>query len=591
MYILPVNLYSNNRIMHSNFTGITNVVNKNSGALDATTSHFMRNMLRAYKEIEEKFSQITPQGRKEILAKLPNFEIKDSMMFLNCGDEKYPIIINRASDYHTNRGLVKIVTRKGSGEWTRHELRDSFVVENEYKPLKDGSPNNQRYFPAERAYLTQEEVDAQQINSKLIKIFADLDQPMLEVRKCLTINMNKYLKTPDGVIPYDTNQKFMAIQKTFSEISELYKEIPKKRVLELKRNFPNFYLVSGQQYPVFQNLGKEQLTIGFAPVESSKADGVYRMQVYDKDGVLKRVFTIQNNKFIKNAKEGEHLYLPDFFTFVDSNEINEERYLPEFRKYLTLFENELNRYKSHANSYIVKLNRERVPSEFSQKTTDKLTNIHSEYKELKSNMKKLPPEILAMAKGEYKNYKQPPNGQGIIFQDFEQNKEIYYLPVRSNQHANLLKIFITDTKTSTTKSYLIHEDKYVVKNYNPSYTTLPRILTYMTSDELEEVDIEKYLGFIEEQMSCFKNKIEAYHSADQVKPKTVRVAKDKPVSKPKKVAYKKGIDEAQKAMVKDCLAMLKKTLTDELDFGLTNLDVTLSKIKYTVQKYARNKNN
>ena len=581
MYISPVDLYNKQNSIRSNFRGITNTINK-KGVLDTKTSSMMQDIMRAYRDIEEKLSKITLQGKKALLDQFPNFEITDSMTFMNCGDEKYPIIINRASDYHSNRGLVKIVTRKGSGEWTKREPRDSFVIENAYHILKDADTNNQRHFPKERIYLTGDELNSNEVNTKLNKIFSDLDRPLLEIRKYLSLNMQKYLKAPDGTIPYNTNREFYSIENIFSELSDMYKKFPHKKLLAMKHEYPNLSLISGQQYPVFQNLGQDNLKIGFAPVETFKADGLYRMQVYDNEGKTKRIYTIKDNKFIKNIKERENLYIPDFFSYVDSNEINDEAYLPEFNKYLALYKSELDKYKAHVINYLKKREEVHVSGEFDTNTTQKLEKIHSVYKEIKSAAKKLPPEVISFIKREYKNYKQTQNRHGIVFQDFENHKEFFYFPLRSNVHSNLLRLSITDTVTNRTKSYLIHNDKYVVKNYNPSYTMLPKTLVYMTSDELEDTEIKKYLSFIEEQMSGFNDKISAYHKCSNRNSEAVKTEKDA-IRRAK--SSSKKIDESQKKLIQECVSMLKNTLTRELSYGMTNVEVTLSDIRKKVHEY------
>mgnify|MGYP003292309212 FL=1 len=88
----------------------------------------------------------------------------------------------------------------------------------------------------------------------------------------------------------------------------------------------------------------------------------------------------------------------------------------------------------------------------------------------------------------------------------------------------MIKLTITE-KDGTERKYVLKDNKYVVKNYNPKRPkVIPTKLIFMNSEDIEKLDIAKDLRFFKDKLYEYEEHVRGGFS-EYIKTKTTRNVK------------------------------------------------------------------
>lgn len=333
-------------------------------------------------------------------------------------------------------------------------------------------------------------------------------------------------------------------------------------------------------------MGEEKLTIAFAPIDSQIHKDLKRLVVYNEDGSLKKVFIMQGNKLVKNTSADNPTYLADKFIFYDEKEILKDEVTGEFLKYLKMYQKSVIKLQAIVSQRAKSIKAKTIEGFFNDETTNHFKNAEILFNEIleiyakaPSTLKKHIKEALAL-----KNIKF--SASGITMPAKEKFKEIYYQPVKSNIHSDLLKFAITDKAAETLDYYLIHNKSQIVKNFwVNSPHIIPQKIKYLEEEQMPDLklisrDTESLLAEIKETLAnIIKNNYEQRLKAKE-EAKLVKVTrKEKVMKKPEK--FKSISKEEYNEFIKSCKKQFNDALK-ELDGGLENFDINIKEIRKKV---------
>ena len=491
MQILPVSLNNNNsfgfkaKLMHQQSVGM----------LQRTTSYNMEGILHAYREIMTKLSRKTEEGLNFIRKNYPNVTIGEGLTFHNCGPNKTSILIRCAED-PMYMGLTRIIVREGQTFEASRRVKDSFMLYNHDKAVTNFDEKHSKQFPKESRLATAEELQKLNYDERLSAVLKDLDEAMLPFRIFLSKNSNLHCKNPDGIIPCKTKEYLFSIDKLIEEIVTISEKIPRKKLLNLNKNYSSYVPTTGQQAYEFCNLGSDKISVICSNIESSRHDNLKRLIVSDKDGNRIAGYLIKDNeKLVKNTNP-KTLVIPDKLSFLDSTEINDEKLMSDLNKYLEIYSKTLEAYKSALLSLIepeIKI----PPLKLHEQTEKDLSDSKISYEEILKILKKFENSSDYSSLLKQNGIKYVSATKGIIFNDYNGNQQVYLLPVKSKKYPNLIRLTITNSEGNNQKMYLIKDFKYIVKNFNPKYPEIiPKTPVYAEENpEIAEYisDCSKYL--------------------------------------------------------------------------------------------------
>ena len=114
---------------------------------------------------------------------------------------------------------------------------------------------------------------------------------------------------------------------------------------------------------------------------------------------------------------------------------------------------------------------------FSLDIQNAIQNILENYSIIQQKLNTLNPITRAKLKKNIDGLYAPAGRKGLTF-DNEDNTRVYFLPINSDIHSNLIRLTITKPNGEN-EIHLIKDNKFVVKNYNPAYPAIiPKVLTY-----------------------------------------------------------------------------------------------------------------
>ena len=506
MYILPIYTQKQPQIYRSsNFKS----AQTQPARLSLPCSSKVNSILRAYKDIMDRLAQKTPEGIKFIEEHFPNVSIKDCLIFHNCGDKKSSILIRMAESLKYN-GLTHIIERQSNTSWGNRIVKNSFLLEGEDRLLKTENENNPYFYPQKQEYYSDEEVKCLNLENNLSNILNNLDFSMLKFRIFLDKHDKDFLLPPVGKLPKEILEKFSGIESLTQKVNSILESLPKKVSLEACHSFKDYKLTSGTSSHFFQNLGDKNLTINYHKMESSKEENLKRLSVFDNTGKLIQTFVVTGDgKMVKNLNQNFEAALPRKLSFVNTDEIKEEKFSQNFKDYLELYYKKLVSFNKHLEN-IIKIRYQqnnRVPQGLSENEQTLLNNIETCYQEIQEKIQKLDPTSSAELKKTVTDLYAPAGRKGITFDGFENNKRIYLLPIKSKTHSGLTRLTITEANGTETM-YLIKDNKYIVKNFNPKY---PQIIppTLIYANELDEIDdLTEALEFFNKRITDYKEHVD-----------------------------------------------------------------------------------
>ena len=616
MYISPINY--NNNLTNKNinykfannsisFTGLT-ANRKVVGQLQGTTSKNFSDILRAYNDIILKLSTKSEAGIKYITENFP-ISIKDCLIFHNCGDNNNSIAINTGSNRVTNN-LTHIVRRRGNSTWSERIIEEAYMVENSARLLKDFKTNYMRTFPQEREYMSQEEILQADADTKLQQLMEDLDPMMLKFRIFLSKMDDKYTKAPDGKLSSAIMSDIKNIERMLEDSKEESKKIPRLQLYKLLEEQHEEYVhLKGNSTHSFKNLGEEKVTIAFAPIESDYHDDLRRMTVHNQDGSLKRVFILQGDKLVKNTSSTNPSYLAGNFEFYDENEILKDDILGDFSKYLNLYKESVSKMQSIIHNRVVELETKPVDGVFPSDVSANLkasAKIFDDFYSMFTTASNVDKRVI---KNVLKDNNITLSSGGIIFPAKELFKEIYFQPVKSNTHSNLLKFSILEPDIEKYEHYLIHDYNKIVKNYSPSFpNNFPPKIKYL--EEINMPDLAKVSKDSTEILTEIKSLVEQKLEKEKLKRQEAKLksreeAEQKRLAKRQaKLLEKSGeikrgrlqkdslnYSDDYKEFLRSCKEQFVQAIKN-IDNGLEDFNKTMQEIQQRVTEfYNMNKNN
>lgn len=479
---------------------------------------------KLYSEISNKIARLSPSGISYIEKALP-VKLSRALSFHEIGEHKTSIVI-RLSNTLENDGAMRIIERKSASKhYGDRIVINSFVLDKDNHLLKNEDENNINAFWAKEEILSKEEVEIKNLESRLEPILRELETSMTKLNETIDKNYSSFDSTPIGILPQHLTDLIRLIPYENNKINDLISTIPKRLNMEAREKYPNYKFTTATSVHSFQNLGDENLTISFAPIKSAVIDNLKRLYVYDKNGKVKDSFTIKDDsKMVTNINRKYVRKVVKNPKFADADEILKEENLPTFEKYLKMYAERLFGLREHIINYVKNKAEEKTSSELSKKIQNDLSNIVETVNAVLEQLRYLPEERAVKTKKSFESLYSPPSRIGITFIEPTTGKMVHILPLKNHSIPNLVKLTITE-KDGTEKKYVIKDNKYIVKNYNPKRPKIiPTKPIFMNSTDLEKVDIANDLAF-------FKGKVFEYEEHvrnefnDFVKNKTTRNVK------------------------------------------------------------------
>lgn len=566
-------------IQHPQFKGVTVKADK-IGTLGCETSYMIQDFLHRYDEIKKVLGRKTEEGLRKIALYYPEITLGENIVFHNCGEEKNSISI-RVAESKKHKGLAYIARRKGNTESTRKIILDSFMLDGRERLVSNYKPNYSKFFPKEREYISQKKIEEENLEENLQKLLRDLDPAILKFRKFLAKNSVSDIKLPDGKIDYEAIANIKEAFRICSEIEKQTAQISHKRVLAMNSEFKDYSAISGLKSYMFQNLGKDNLSINLSEYENKQGYNLKRLYVYDKNNKPIRTFMIvDNEKFVTNLNQNLPNDVPRTFTFANSDELK-KNYLPEFEKYFKLYTDKLKEYQRHVNKTVNGLLKQEISGEFDLNTSSLLSEALDWYNVAKIKLHKLPTLVSNSIRTKVQELEPAVGQTGLWLKDDDRKKFIQFLPLNSRDHKNLIRISITDINTSQKKDYLIHDFKHIVENYNPQYPTIiPKILKYASEKEIEESGLEIEFRYIRKKCEELATKAdEAFEKREEI----LKEKKEKETAKKIKTKQAKKLKEYRE-LTKICKQQFDEALKN-LDNGLENFNQTLKDIQNKVAEF------
>lgn len=560
---------NHNQHLYKN-TSFGNVISHQmqAGVLKYTTTRLIDDFLHRYNEIISILEQKTPEGLEKLAQLYPQITIGENLVFHNCGENNNSISI-RVARSNKYKGLTYIARKEGSSEFKIRNTLNSFMISGKDKLVSNYNPNSSKYFPEDRKYFSEEELNRGNCDEDLQKLLTDLDPAMLEFRKFLARNIDKYNRIPDGKLNFIDVSEIKKAFRICQNIEEEKSKISKKRMLKMNQNFADLKPVSGLQNIMFQNLGEEKLSIYITEYENKEGFNLKRLYVYDKDNNLKKAFLIvDNEKFVKNLDKNNPNSLPRRFIYANSEELKSE-FLPEFKKYFELYESKLKEYEKYVNKTVDSYIKTEICGEFPIVYSEILSEALDWYNLAKIKLRKLPSDLAIKTKEKVENLPAATGRTGFWYKDDENRILLQFLPISNRQHNNLLRISITNMENSEKKEFLIHEFKYIVKNYNPEYPTIiPKFLKYATEDELEESQVTNYFRILRNKTEELAVKAdETYDKINEIR-----------LKERKERELEKAIEKENK---NDYMNLIKKCKT-QFNQAIKNADKDVSQFNKTI---------
>lgn len=497
MYISSINNYKFNKNPYLNkqdnkpqnicFNGKLNPTS--FGYLSPKVSKNFNVFLHDFDDIMMKLSCKTEEGIRYIMEHFP-VTITDGIILHKCGENKDSIAINAGGGDGIQK-LTHIVRRNDMSVWSEKKVKEAFMLESSSKVLSEFKTNYMNTFPKERIYMTQEEIEQSETDARLEKLFVDLQENMLKFQIFLLQHNNEFQKAPDGKLPYNIIEEINKTERILNDAVDNIKKIPPKQLFKLlNETFKEYIPRKGNSTYSFKDLGEEKVTISFAKVNSQYHENLKRLTVFNKDGSCKKVFLLQNNKLVKNTGTGEngYTYLADKLEFYDENEIQKGTVADELLKYLKLYQRAASKLQAIVAQRAKIIEERTIEGFFPDDVTNNLNNATKTFEELISlytsastiNKRMIKEQLIKLG------IKLTPSG--ITFPSGELFKDIYFQPVKTNLHSNLLKFFITDHGTETLDCYLIHNNKQIVKNYwANSPNIIPQKIRYLEENEMPDL--------------------------------------------------------------------------------------------------------
>ena len=509
MLVSPINTQQYNNIYTiSNFRSTINIP-KNAGRLKSRTVRNVDSVLNAYRDIASKLECKTSEGIKFIQENFANIEIGEGLLFHNCGEDKTSILI-RVAESLKNIGLTRIIERQSSSSWGNKIVKNSFLLEHNEKLVKTDGRDNHLSYPKERNYYTEEEISDLNLDENLNKVLENLDSAMLTFRIFLAKNADKHTKLPTGKLPYSTCSLIKKLENLIQETNTLLKDLPAKVSLDARHLFDGYKMVTGSPSHVFENVGSENVKIKFYPINSQLGSNLNRLSVYDETDKLLHTFVISNDgKMVKNLTPNFDTALPQTLVYADEAELLNEKFKPAFEKYLNLYYEKFISFNKHIKEYcdtrLKKMKSE--PLELSQKEQYLLNEIQKTLIDIQQKLKTFDSNTSANIKKSINGLFAPPGRKGLTFDDSENNRRIFILPLKTRNHSGLVRFTITNSD-SNEQSFLIKDNKYIVKNYNPKYPqVIPPNLIYAKQIDTE-IDLNESLNFLYNNAVMYKEILE-----------------------------------------------------------------------------------
>jgi len=516
MYISPVfnfNHRANNNIHNRiSFQSVpTYKTSQVAGSFSRNTSKKLYDVLSAYKDIRKRIASLTQEGLEYLKNNYPNLELGEGLTFHNCGENNTSILIRCAESIY-NQGLSRIIEKKGSSEWDRRFVLNSFLLENHTKALVNNDPNKQKNYPKEREYLTNKEMIEQNYEESLNKILENLDFGMLKLRLFLNKVEEKYKTIPEGILSDSTQRLIRTVEDLEYQIERELSRLPKKIRYSARKEYPNIRLVSGLSYTGFQNLGKEKISIVYTDTSIKGAENWRRLNIYDENNNPIKSFVITDKaQMVSNMPKHDRTHMPKKITFANAQELSNPELEPEFEKYLQMYKNELENLLNHIKVYAAKRleKMQETPLEFSSEVQNNMNFIQKTTESIKKHLLRVGSAKACTIKKEIPGLCSTSGKRGISFSGFEDGKTVQLARVGSKFHENLTRLVITD-KNGEEKTYLIKDNKYVVKNYNAKFLApIPRVLKFWSEadDEFDPV-IASALEFLKEKVANYNSVFE-----------------------------------------------------------------------------------
>lgn len=599
MQILPIRNFNqqnyNRNVTKPNFMGMQAKINPKTmtqyGILSRDTAYLAESIVHAYRDITSKLAQKTDLGLEILQQKYPNITIKSNFIFHNCGDDNSSISI-KMGESPANFGLTYIGRREKAREYDKINIIEAFMMEGKERLVKNFSENYSTRFPQKREYFTQEEINSTQSNERLQKLLEDLDKAMLSFRKFLSVNMNDNLKLPPGEIPYQAKMKLNEAFRLCDEIDEAFEMVPATKKWLINKNYPNYFPVHGHKAFYFKDLGEEQVKINLAIVDSQNAENLKRLSVSDSEEKIKKAFLILNDRnFVANLTPNYLNCIPDKFTLADTKQM-EEDFLPEYEKYLNLYVEALKDYQKYVNQCIEdwrkgvleeKFKQIEPPGELKNDVQENLSKGMEYFQNANNLLKNIPLNLRSKIKAQVEGEQYPSSRKGLMLNGFEGNKIVHFLPLMTQKHPNLTRLTIIDNETGKSKMYLLQNLKHIVKNYNPDYPLVfPEILKYVSSEDIQEYDLEACSEFVKNRLEEFYNLTnEAATSKSMARERRAMASEQRQI---KRSASKLTKNPEFKEFYKQCKVMFANAM-NELDNGIGEFHNSLSAIRDKVTEF------
>lgn len=234
--------------------------------------------------------------------------------------------------------------------------------------------------------------------------------------------------------------------------------------------------------------------------------------IKDNDKMVTNINRKYIRKVVKNPK------------FATESELLREENLPTFEKYLKMYAERLFGLKEHIVRYVTNKSEQKNSSELSIDIQKNLKEISETVTAVLEQLRFLPEERAVKVKKTFAGLYSPPSRIGITFIEPNTGKMVHVLPLKNHSIPNLIKLTITE-KDGTERKYVLKDNKYVVKNYNPKRPKIiPTKLIFMNNSDLEKVDISKDLEFFKEKVFEYEEHVRNEFN-DFVKAKTTRNVK------------------------------------------------------------------
>lgn len=318
------------------------ILKPDTAILPKDLTQIIKQIPKENQEVNVLLSSIPKKLGREVRATYPNYKFRPTTnihTFENLGEEKVTLAYAPYTTNFTDK-LSRLYV------WDQYgNVKDSFTIKDDSKMVVNANRKDIRRIPRQLEYANVEEI-MQDENlpsfEKYLKLYAEklfgLRKHMIEYIK------NKTEKNNFAELPKDMQNKMNDIMESINAISERFRYLPDKRILDIKQSFASLYSPPGRKGFTFSDTttGKR---VYILPLVYKNEPNLFRLTITEPDGSDK-IYLVKDCKYIvKNYNPETPKKVPETLMFMNESELENLN----FAKDLDFFKEQIYAYEDYVS--------------------------------------------------------------------------------------------------------------------------------------------------------------------------------------------------------------------------------------------------